>query len=399
VAVPPLANTFESGQADGTAITTANSGGAAGDAFSAVTGAPPFSTAHAKSGSLAMKFDTTATFAQKHVDWTGFGIAADVDVWYRVYLYISANPASGPRLFCVRKSSPAGNSAFISITTAGKVQGMNAAQSGVATGTVSVALNQWVRIEFRVRSSTTIGQIEWWLYNTPDAPLGSHDDTASATGLVLGANTDGIMWGPNTVTGPANWVGWLDDPAVSTSGQIGPASSSQSVAVSGLASAASFGTLTLLPGPVSIGVNGVGSAAGFGTPQENILFAVSGVPSAAAFGTPSVTVGGGGGQIVPVSGLGSAQAFGSPTPSPGPVVVAVAGVPTAQQFAPITANQLLHVAGVPSAAAFGTPTPIPGPTSVPIPGLGSAGAFGAEQVSGGTGPTFSPAIHGGKHHH
>lgn len=371
----PLANSLESGQADGTAITTANSGGGAGDAFNAVAGSVVYSTAHAISGSNAFKFDTTATFAAAHVDWSGFGLLT-TSVFFRLYIYLTAYPASGPRFIGIRKSSPAGNSAFISITTAGKVQAMNAAQSGVLTGTTSIPLNQWVRLEFRILSSTTVGEAEWWLYLDPHAAIGSPDEhMTSPSNLVLGANTDGVQWGPTTISGPANWVGWIDEVAVATS-QIGPAAIAQIESPSGIASAQAFGT-----------------------PQENILFTVGGLASAQAFGTPSVTTSGGGNQSVSPAGLASAQAFGTLVTQPGPVTVPVNGVLSAQQFAPIKANQMIHLPGIASAQAFGTPTLIPGPAITAVPGLASAQAFGSEQVSGGIGPTFNPAIHGGRHHH
>jgi hypothetical protein len=122
------------------------------------------------------------------------------------------------------RTSAAANSAFLTINTGTNVlRSMNAAQSGVgSSGTVAITLSQWVRIEWRVVSSTTVGESEWWLYNTADAPIDSFDDHVATTGLVLGANTDGIRFGPTTANGPNSFVCWMDDVAVSTRGQIGP---------------------------------------------------------------------------------------------------------------------------------------------------------------------------------
>ena len=222
---PPLTNNFETQIADGTVITTANSDDgtpSAGDAFSAITGSPTFSTTQAHLGTLSMRIDTTGTYAETHAAWTGLG-SITTSVWFRAYVYLTAFPvATVLRLFTARTAANA-NSGFLSMTTAGKLQGLNAAQSGTGQtiATVAIALDQWVRIEWRVVSSATVGELEWWLYNNPEAPIGSYTDHQIGTGLVLGANTDGIRWGPSTVTGPANFVYYTDDVAVSTVAQIG----------------------------------------------------------------------------------------------------------------------------------------------------------------------------------
>jgi hypothetical protein len=217
---PPLANTFESGQADGTTITTGNSGGAAGDAFQVIAGTPKFSTSQAMRGTLSMQVDTTATYTAANGQWTGLGSLTG-SVWVRQYCWFPSFPGVTLRQTGVRTN--AGVSAFLGILTTGVIDPLNAAQAGnICRGTVAVALNQWVRIEFRVVSSTTVGEFQWWLYNAPDAPVGSFDDTAATTTGVFGANTDALRFGADTVSGPNSYVYYTDDIAVSTVGQIGP---------------------------------------------------------------------------------------------------------------------------------------------------------------------------------
>jgi hypothetical protein len=219
VAAPPLANTFESGQPDGTVITTVNSG-SGGDGFNVISGSPTFSTTQALRGTLSMRVDTTATYTQANVQWTALG-SITTSVWFRQYLWLPSVPATILKTNNVRTN--AGASAWLSIFTTGVVDPLNAAQSGnICRGTVAVATSQWIRIEFRVVSSTTVGEFQWWLYNTADAPLGSHDDTNQTTTAVLGANTDAIRFGADTVSGPNSYVFYTDDPAVATDGQIGP---------------------------------------------------------------------------------------------------------------------------------------------------------------------------------
>lgn len=217
---PPLSNTFESGQPDTTVITAGNSGGAAGDAFSSITASPTYSTTHAKSGTLAGRFDTTATYAEIHVDWTSLG-SLTTNTWFRAYCYFTAAPSGANlRLFGMR--TVAGNCGFIAYNSTGKLESLNAAQTGAGPGSVNVAVNQWVRIEWRLLASTTVGEIEWWLYNTAEAPIGSFDEHVNNTGLVLGSVLDGVRFGGATASGPNSFVGWIDDVAVSSTGQIGP---------------------------------------------------------------------------------------------------------------------------------------------------------------------------------
>jgi hypothetical protein len=170
-----------------------------------------------------MKNDTTATYTSKYVAWTGLG-ALTTNVWFRAFCYFTANP-TGQNLRLLLARSASANSALLYLGTTGLLQNGNAAQTGLSpAGTVPIALNQWIRIEWRVKSSATAGEVEWWLYNTPGAAIGSFTDHVNnnAAGIVLGANTDQIRWGGTTASGPNSFVFYMDELAVSTSGQIGP---------------------------------------------------------------------------------------------------------------------------------------------------------------------------------
>jgi hypothetical protein len=166
--------------------------------------------------------------------------------------------------------------------------------------------------------------------------------------------------------------------------------------VSGLGSAQAFGVPTIAVGGVVVAITGLGSAQSFGVPQENIAFFVSGLGSAQAFGTPTVTAGGTN-QNVAATGLGSAQAFGTVTPVPGGVIVTITGLGSAKAFGVPQENIAFPVVGLGSAQAFGTITYTTGGVTIAVTGLGSAQAFGFPSVTTpGGGPSFSPAIHGGR---
>lgn len=220
---PPLQNTFESGQPDGTAITSGNSGGGAGDAFQATGGtAPNFSTTQAYTGTLSAAIaGVTAANGQSTANWTGLGASGGTNVFVRQYLYYTAFSTSGSvTCSCVRATGGTG-CAFAIISGGGQVNFMNAAQSVIAAlnGSSVAPLNQWFRLEYRVTPSTTVGEIEWRLYSTPDST--TITETKSAGGLVLGADIDAARWGMDRTVSVTFTTYQVDDVAVSTGGWIG----------------------------------------------------------------------------------------------------------------------------------------------------------------------------------
>lgn len=216
---PPLINSFEGGT-DGVAISTSNSGGSSGDAFNTITGTEALFTNVQTRGGMAARVSAAAAAAS--TNWTGLGSLTS-SVYFRGYFYLPANP-SGSALPVIRAdNSSATRCGELAITTGGKLVGRNAAGANTATtGATSVTLNAWFRLELRMVASTTVGVIEWRLYNSPDST--SITETATDSSLVLAANIDGVRWGfpdgsPTTPT-----VYW-DDIAVSTTDWIGPVSS------------------------------------------------------------------------------------------------------------------------------------------------------------------------------
>jgi hypothetical protein len=213
-------NTFVGGT-DTVAITTGNSGGASGDAFSAIQGTLCVYSVTQQLDGLAMQVAEPGTFATASCNWTTLG-SLTTDLWARTYLWIPSAPATGLKIIDFRTSAAAA-SGFLFLETSGKVNMLNAAQTGVCIGTVNVALSQWVRIECRIRSATSSGQLEWRLFNSPDSTTA--DDTSSNSVAVLGANTDAARFGANTATGPITYTYYMARVAVSDVGWIGPAGS------------------------------------------------------------------------------------------------------------------------------------------------------------------------------
>lgn len=169
---------------------------------------------------------------------------------------------------------------------------------------------------------------------------------------------------------------------------VEPGTGNQNVSPSGLGSAQSFGTPTIVPGGTSVSVSALASASSFGTPTitSNINVSVTGLGSASSFGTATAVAGN---VNVPVTGLGSAQAFGSPTIVPGGTTVQVSALGSASAFGTPSVStpggdpQTVEPTGLGSASAFGTPTIVPGNATVAPSGLGSAQAFGSPTMAPG----------------
>jgi len=219
---PPLSNTNEGGT-NGTVLTQANHGGASGDAMSSAPTDPnsiqKYSSVQAAHGALSFNITQTATPASTRWEWTGLG-AITADVWFRCYLFIPAIPSAQFIFASVRSSAAAALSSQISVESTGRIMMSLASGAAAVTGTVAVPTNQWFRVEFRVRSSATVGQVEYRLFKTLDSTTA--DETKSATGLVLGVDSDSVRWGQVTNT-IANFVSYHDDVAVSSTTWIGPA--------------------------------------------------------------------------------------------------------------------------------------------------------------------------------
>jgi hypothetical protein len=217
---PPLTNNFEGGT-DTTSITTGNSGGVSGDAFQLVTGTVcKFSSIQAR-GSLSMGMVDTPAAETHRVHWSGLG-AITSNVYSRMYLWISAAPAGAPA-FIDNVRTTAAQCAGLIITTGGKMQARNAANSAIVAslGTVTLPNAQWIRVEFRVLPSTTVGEFEWKWWSDPTS-IGAPDDTMVVTGQVLGTDVDAFLIGLTSTSPTPPWTIYFDDLKIATGDWIGP---------------------------------------------------------------------------------------------------------------------------------------------------------------------------------
>jgi len=223
-----LANNYEGGVQSDT-ISTGNSGGASGDAFNAVS---------IGSGNTLIFDGTNAqellaakhTFGGTATGYHGWSFTAlTVKTWFRTYFAISAIPTVGTWFGPFRPVITDGSrSMSTGISTAGLLTFRNAADAIITalnpTIVTVLATDTVYRLEWSEVPSTTVGEIEWWLYDDPDAAIGNHVETKGPVGsLVLGAEIAGYRTGCQATA--ANVAGlslWNDNIAISTDGQIGP---------------------------------------------------------------------------------------------------------------------------------------------------------------------------------
>ena len=207
----------------GTTITAANSGGGADTAFDVVTVGTgttlQFSSTHAAHGTNGLKVATGSTTTVTYAEWSSLGSQTGT-VYFRVYVYFTANPGTGYRLFNIQNSSGS-TTGFLFVNSTGTVYLADSGSTARATTTNTVNLNGWTRLEGFIVPSTTVGQLSISMYKTMDSVTATETETSAAS-FNTGANLAHILFG---ITGNIANAGpyWLDDAGVSTAGYLGHA--------------------------------------------------------------------------------------------------------------------------------------------------------------------------------
>lgn len=286
------------GGSNGTGITTGNSGGGSGTAFDLVSlgagASAVYDNAQAHNGTLSAKLATGGSAADCSLNYAG-AIGTQTQVFYRAHLWTSANPASNHRLLDAYDSVSGQLCFAVYLTTTGKLMSVNTGGSTIQTTTASVNLSSWCRIEVMVIGSATVGQVEIKLFNNPDSSTATETLTSAATQNTRGS-FDNYRFGASGDPLPASRTLYLDDLGISTTGYLGPTTS----------------TVTLTP------ATGTWSAvATTPVPQPvTVALAPAGLTSTAVALAPApqpVTVG-----LTPAAAAWAAVAV---SPAPGPVTV------------------------------------------------------------------------------
>lgn len=349
---PTLTNNAE-GVPLGATVTTGNSGGVSGSPFDSVSiGALAALTAdntHSVHGAQSYEFVTGSPSANCILIWSTSLNGTYPQVWYRMYVWLTAYSATQLRVVSLRNGGTyQGGPA---INNSGKVVLLNATGATVKTSTTSVPLNQWFRLEGFVIGDPTVGQLECKLFTTTPDSI-APDETVTSTAV---QNTGGTI---NRVDfgDPASVVSftfWGDDPGAGTSGYLGPSPQT------GVTVTAGAGTVS---SPVIISVTaqltGTGAITASSTGTISATTTLTGAGIAGTVPTISVTA--------LLAGAGIA-ASSDQILIPVTASIAGAGSDSAPPIISVTAG--LAGAGLCGAGASGT-----GAVNAQLAGLGIAGA-------------------------
>ena len=201
-------NTFEGGT-NTTVISTGNSGGASGTAFSFAENTT-FSTVRAAHGLLSARMPaedgpTRASF--------GYDLSGNGARWVRGYFY-STSWASSPTLMGVSTVDFYSYDVELTSTEARIINYNGTSSATIATISAAPAVNQWIRVELSANNTT--GAAELRLYNTADS--------STATGTATGTRTiPTSAWGGATWTNIGATETYADDVGWSDEGWLGPA--------------------------------------------------------------------------------------------------------------------------------------------------------------------------------
>lgn len=216
-----VTNSFEGITPSGTTITTGNSGGASGTAFDTVTigaGATlTSSNVQAEQGSLSAAVTPAASQAV-YMEWST-ALGTLTEEWGRCYVYLTALPAASIRLYAARNGAGAAGS--IGFGTAGKIQTFDASNTSVGTGTSVLGLNQWVRYEWHILHSATVGMIEVKLFNSAES--GSPTETVTTASTInTSAQATAYRIGQTVSTATPSGLFYTDSFEVNSTGYPGP---------------------------------------------------------------------------------------------------------------------------------------------------------------------------------
>lgn len=160
----PLSNTFETGVADETTITTANSDdGPAGNAFDAVTITGSATLKYdndrpsGRGGNSSLRFAANSTDTA-YVTWNSTSLPASYFQYGRLYVYLTAVPTPS-ELWLLNFFSGASPIGVVMVDTSGKLLLYDSIGNSLQS-TNTVPLNTWVRIEWMLSCFSPGGTLE-----------------------------------------------------------------------------------------------------------------------------------------------------------------------------------------------------------------------------------------------
>ena len=188
-------------------------------------------------GTLAAKL-TTGGNAMR-LRWTH---ASNTDQYGRIYLWLDALPGAGSYLNIINLYNGANICAIVRINDAGKLLYIDNPVNVSGTSTNALSTGQWVRLEWHLVNSFTVGSIETKIFNSPDSTTATETFTwsnrntySSATEVFFGMGFDG-QDSPDY---------WLDNIVAQDTAYPGPSSAIKTVNTLAKASIKTLNTLAI----------------------------------------------------------------------------------------------------------------------------------------------------------
>jgi hypothetical protein len=242
-----IVNTAE-GTASGTTVTAANSGGASGTALdvsiSGTSATLTFSNAQSANGSqsyLTTAAGSNSTFIMfRNAGGTANTLTFPALTMYSVcYFFFAGTPPTIGRMMEYV------NSAFshiggVGVSAAQKLTLVNSAGTVTNTGTTTLPANKWFRIEMKVFSDATVGQITARIFLNNNSTVADETITSAASVNTRGGNIAAAIYGFPTTTATSVSL-YMDGPGVSDADWMGPAVYS---GITGLSTIQGISTLT-----------------------------------------------------------------------------------------------------------------------------------------------------------
>jgi hypothetical protein len=237
-----LFNTFEGGT-DGTTITTSNSGGDSGTAFTFVNavGTRRFNAANARHGSMGVELDAPAGEVP-YLMWRSTAWPGSTTAWVRMYFKLTDVTGTNFTIMQFRRADGTAIGTDVRVTTASKIT-LRPNISTQYTSSTTLSTNTWYRLEIQLDSNSSTGHIQARLFYganlegaTPDESFGSATDNWNTGDGTVGGWSFGLVSNPGTNTmfmdsvgiSDVGWIGSadpatpLDTPVVTVTAQTGP---------------------------------------------------------------------------------------------------------------------------------------------------------------------------------
>jgi hypothetical protein len=186
-----------------------------GEEFNLLSGGASIQTSNTRRGAFSLKLlpVTTGTAVGQLALWSTAGVqnlttGLGATIWITYYLYIVALPSSSEEILQVLNTANAMHAA-VRMTSTGTLDFYNAANSLVVSGTTTLSLNTWYRIDVKVGTSATVAPYEVRINKVSEY---------SGTAALTATNPGGVNFGKTTNRNGSGYEiyvrdGYIDDAA------------------------------------------------------------------------------------------------------------------------------------------------------------------------------------------